>query len=173
MGNPEAPRPRRLLPQAKRRVGRLRQTEARDRMIRRCQRAVLIVAALAALFTVGSAGATDLVLCIGPDGHRALEAEHSAMRCSRLWSSASDAMRFSAAPAGQRLATCRDLPVVDATPAVLSFVDEDWGSNAPDAGLAPSPSLQPVALARHADPSATRTAHPPIARHLRTTILLV
>lgn len=131
----------------------------------RRSRARFLGAALSALLGGSFAGATGLVLCLGSDGHRAVEPEHPGTECPTLASSRD-------ASGVQPSADCFDLPGADAGPATLSSGDADRVPVAPVTFLPASPEPAP-AQTRLAAPIDARAAPPNLAAHLRSTVLLV
>lgn len=67
-----------------------------------------------------SAGATGLVLCLGSDGHRALEFEHAEMRCPSFAGPQDDG-----GVTIQRSSACIDLPAPGTGAILLSSIDPD------------------------------------------------
>jgi hypothetical protein len=127
-------------------------------------RARVLVAALTALLTGSFVGSTGLVLCVGTNGHRALELEHPGMECPTL-----------AAPQGaggvslQPAPRCLDVPAVGTGPTGLPSVYLGQMPTAPLTVLPATP--EPARLPQTRVPTgATARAAP---RHLRTTVLLV
>lgn len=137
-------------------------------MTRNQHRARFLVAALTALLTGSFAGASGLVLCLGTDGHRALELEHPGTECPTLAAS-QDTSAVSVQPSAE----CLDLPAAGTGPTVLSSVDRDEVPTPPLAFLAATP--EPVRLLETRLPGAidARAGPPNLARHLRSTVLLV
>lgn len=137
-------------------------------MSQRHHRARFLVAALTALLMGSFVGATGLVLCLGTDGHRALELEHPGMECPTLASS-QDTSGISVQP----LAECLDLPATGTGPTALSSVDRDRVPTPPLAFLAATPDPAPLIEARVPFPIDARAGPLHLARHLRSTVLLV
>ncbi len=137
-------------------------------MSQRHHRARRLLAALTALLTGGFVGATGLVLCLGTNGHRALELEHPGMECPTQagWQNASG---ISVQPSAE----CLDLPAAGASATALSYEATDRVPTPPVAFLAARPELAPLIETRLPGPIDARTGPPRIARHLRSTVLLV
>lgn len=142
-------------------------------MTRRRHGARWLVAALTALITAGFAGASGLVLCLGSDGHRALELQHPGMVCTAVAGDAADARAISAVPIGAALATCFDLPAVGGADAALPSAELVRVPTPPLAIRAPIPALAAREATYTPAPVPARAAPPPLARHLRSTHLLV
>jgi hypothetical protein len=142
-------------------------------MIRRRSRTRWLVAALLALLAAGFVDATGLVLCLGPDGHRALEIEHPGVACPTLASHAAGAAAISTATAADALATCLDLPAIGGTDgAPLSVEPHDVPTPDLATGSATATAAS-CAATRMRAPGPVRAGPPPLARHLRSTVLLV
>jgi hypothetical protein len=137
-------------------------------MGRRHHRARLLVAALTALMTGSFVGSTGLVLCVGTNGHRALELEHPGMECPTL-----------AGPQGARGVSvqpspgCLDVPAVGTGPTVLPSVDPGQLPTAPLAFLPATPEPARRVQTRRPGCVGARAAPLHLARHLRSTVLLV
>lgn len=142
-------------------------------MTRRRHGARWLVAAFTTLLTAVFAGATGLVLCLGSDGHRALELQHPGTSCPTLASDASGTAAISATPIAKTLATCLDLPAVGSVDGALLSAEPDRVPTPTLAILAPIASPAPRAAAHLAAPNPARAGPPPLARHLRSTVLLV
>jgi len=142
-------------------------------MIRKRFRARRLAAALMVLLTASFAGATDLVLCFGSDGHRALELQHPGPSCPTPASDTAGTAAISASPAAKTLATCLDLPAMGSVNGGVVSAEPDRVPTPTLAMLARIPTLAPRATARAFAPSPTRAGLPPLARHLRSTVLLV
>lgn len=142
-------------------------------MTRRRHGARWLVTALTALLTAGFAGSTGLVLCLGPDGHRALELQHPGTSCPTLADETAGSAAVSAAPVAKALAACLDLPTIGSVDGALLSAEPDRVPTPTLAVLAPIPSATPRAATRALAPSTTRAGPPPLARHLRSTVLLV
>jgi hypothetical protein len=137
-------------------------------MTGRNRRAMWLVAALTALLSGSVVGSTGLVLCIGANGHRALELEHTGMECPTLAGS-QDAHGVSAQPSPK----CLDVPAIGTGPTLLPSVDL---GHLPPAPLAFLPAtLEPARLVPMRVPTCVdpRAAPLALARHLRSTVLLV
>ena len=132
-----------------------------------------LVAALTALLTGGFAGATGLVLCLGSDGHRALELQHPGTSCPTLAGEAAGSAAISATPVAKTLATCLDVPAVGSVDGALLSAEPDRVPTPTFALLAPMPSPAPRVAAHMAASNPARAGPPPLARHLRSTVLLV
>jgi hypothetical protein len=131
------------------------------------QRGRLLVTALAAVLAGSFSGAPDLVLCLGANGHRALEIEHPGMLCASL-AGAGDTSGLSAPP----LAECLDLPTSGAGPTGPSFSDPERMPTPPPALRVASPQPPPLAEALRPEPIAARAGPDPGSRQLRSTVLL-
>jgi hypothetical protein len=140
-------------------------------MTRRRNGARWLVAALTALLT--GSFASGLVLCLGPDGHRALEFQHPGTSCPTLASDAAGTPAISATPIAQLLATCFDLPAVGSVDAALLSAEPERVPTTTLAVLAPIPSPALRVATRLAAPIPARAGPPSLARHLRSTVLLV
>jgi len=140
-------------------------------MIRSRRSGRLVVVALMALLAAASSSAADLVLCLGPDGHRAFELQHPGPSCPTL---ASGGVGISTSPVAETLGACLDLPVVGGLndSVTLSAESNRERTSAP-ALVVPIPSLAPRAQPPGNAPALSRQRAPSLARHLRSTILLV
>lgn len=127
-----------------------------------------LATALTSLLVMGFAGATRLVLCLGPDGHRALELAHPGMECSTLASS-----RNLRGTSLEPLAECLDLPASGAGPSVVSSLDPDRLPTPAAVPAAASPEPASPGETAFAAPVAARAGPVPLARHLRSTVLRV
>jgi hypothetical protein len=134
----------------------------------RRHRGRFLVAALTALWTGSFVGATGLVLCVGTNGHRALEREHFGMECPTLASS-QDTSAVSIRPSAE----CLDLPAAGTGPTALLSVDPDLAPTPTAAGRAASPEPAPRLETRLPGPIEARAGPPDVAQHLRSTVLLV
>lgn len=138
-------------------------------MPRRSHRARSLAAATTALLATSLVGLPGLVLCIGSDGHRALEIEHTGVGCPEAGTGAGGPALAATGPVGTD--DCLDLPAAGSALAASSADGE-------------RPSAPVVALDRLADPPIRGTAHLAaalearagpcaLAPHLATTVLLV
>ena len=137
-------------------------------MSQRHHRASFLVAALTALLTGSFVGTTGFVLCIGTNGHRALELEHPGTECPTLASS-----QDTSAVTVQPSAECLDLPAAGTGPTARSSADSDRVPTPPVAFLAASPEHAPLVETRLPSPIGAGAGPPNLALHLRSTILLV
>ena len=151
----------------RRRADGLRE-RARD-VRRKRHSARLLGAALATLLTGTLAGASGLVLCLGADGHRALELEHGGRDCPTVASEA----RASTGISLQSPAECLDLPTAGTGPMTPSSSDPDRVPEPPVTFLVASPEVAPKIESRLPGPTEVRTGPPDLAAHLRSTVLLV
>ena len=126
-----------------------------------------LVAAITALLTSGLVGSSGLVLCIGADGHRALEREHDATGCPTLASSQPDRYLSAATPEA-----CFDLPAAGSSPMAPSSAEDERVPPPPVALLPSLPEPPPRIEALPASTDA-RAGPPSLAPHLRSTVLLV
>lgn len=130
----------------------------------------LLVAALTALLMSSLVGASGFVLCLGSDGHREIEVEHTGTVCPSLVSSHGTA---TSSLSLQATAECSDFPTSGNVPTAPSSFEPDR--------VSPPPL---VFLAAHADPiprieallrasTDARAGPPSLAPHLTSTVLLV
>jgi len=130
--------------------------------------AKLLGAALVALLTGSLAGASGLVLCVGTDGHRAVELEHAGTECPTLASSQSGTGISLQTPA-----ECFDLPAAGSGPTVPPSSDPERVPMPPMAFLAvrlePAAGIETQLLAS----TDARAGPPSLALHLTSTVLLV
>lgn len=127
-----------------------------------------LVAAITLLLTGSLVGASDLVLCIGADGHRALEREHDTTGCPTLASERPDLYVSMATPE-----VCFDLPATGGSPLAPSSSDAERVPTPPAALLAALPEPAPHIEAPLPASTDARAGPPSLAPHLRSTVLLV
>ena len=130
----------------------------------------LPVAAIIALLAGGLVDSTGLVLCLGSDGHRAIEREHgSGGGCpARAGAPPGASLTSMAAPTA-----CLDLPVPGGGPMIPSAFAPESATAAPLAFVAPP--LAPPPSNGMSLPTATdaRAGPPHLALHRTSTVLLV
>ena len=139
-------------------------------MIRRTRSAHLLGAAITLLLSVGLVGFSGLVLCVGADGHRALEIEHAGIAHPTANSLAGSAQASLQQPSA---ADCLDLPATGSSPVVPSPSDADRLPVPAPAILAALPEPAPRTEARLAAVVDARAGPSPLAGHLASTVLLV
>lgn len=128
----------------------------------------LLLAAITALLTGSLVGSSDLVLCIGADGHRALEREHDATGCPTLAGSQPE-LHVSMATPG----VCFDLPATGGSPMAPSSAEGERLPT-PPAPLLATPLEPPTRIETPLPASTDARAGPPsLALHLPSTVLLV
>lgn len=128
----------------------------------------LLVAAIATLLTGSLAGAPELVLCLGADGHRAIELEHDGTECPAIARTQGATGVSVWAPT-----ECFDIPAAGSGPTTPSSFEAGRGLTPPVALLAVC--LEAPRRSRESLPAPTgaRTARPNLALHLNSTVLLV
>lgn len=139
-------------------------------MIRRTRNASLLSVALTVVLTAGLAGFSGLVLCIGADGHRALEIEHTGIAhpAGNVLANSAGASLQQPAPAD-----CLDLPAAGSSPVVPSPGDADRLPLPAPAILAALPEPAPRIETRFSAAVDARAGPSPLALHLASTVLLV
>lgn len=130
-------------------------------------RGLLFGAVFTALF--GSfLASSGLVLCLGADGHRALELEHGTTGCPTLAAGPNTEAMTVQVPA-----ECLDLSVAGTALKTSSTADDERTFTAPLAFVAVA--VEPVrpVLGRTPTPNEARDGPPNVALHLASTVLLV
>lgn len=128
----------------------------------------LLAAAMMALLTGGLAGSSTLVLCLGADGHRAIEVEHGGGDCPTIAGSLNAAGVSAQAPS-----ECLDLPAVGTGPVVSPSSEAAQLPKPPTSSLPCRPEPAPQIEAGLSPPTDARAGPPSLAPHLRSTVLLV
>jgi hypothetical protein len=139
-------------------------------MTRRTRKARLLGAALTVLLSVGLAGFSGLVLCIGADGHRALEVEHAGIAHPTANGIGGGVQASLQQPSP---ADCLDLPATGSSPVVPSPLDADRLPLPPPAILAALPEPTPRSETRLSADADSRAGPCSLAPHLASTVLLV
>ena len=134
------------------------------RVTQRCQSTRLLVVAITTLLTGSLADASRLVLCLGTDGHSAIEFEHNASVCPTLASS-----QGGTTVSVQSQVRCLDVPSAGTGPITASAFHAD-GIRAPLVAFM-VPVQKPTA--RIGTEANARAGPLDLARHLRSTVLLV
>lgn len=121
-----------------------------------------------ALLTSDFAGAAGLVLCVGENGHRAVELQHPGMDCPTL-APPQTTNEISVQPSEE----CLDLPAAGTSPITLSSIDTERAPTPPAVALAAIPEPERHLEARLPGLIDARAGPPNRALHLRSTVLLV
>jgi hypothetical protein len=128
----------------------------------------LLAAAIATLLVGGLSGAPGLVLCLGADGHRAIEFEHGRTECRTL-----AGPRGATSTSLQAPAECFDLPAAGAGPATATSFDNLREFVAPLSFLAIRTERVPSIETRLRTSVDARAGPVSLAPHLISTVLLV
>ena len=137
-------------------------------MKQRRHSARFLVAVFTTLLSGSLAAVPGLVLCLGSDGHRAIEFEHGRRECLTLATS-QGATATSVQPGSE----CVDLPAAGTGSMARSSSDRDPVPMPPVAFLVVSPEPTPPVAPQLPASTDARAGLLGLALHLRSTVLLV
>ncbi|MFQ5699380.1 MAG: methyltransferase family protein [Myxococcota bacterium] len=152
----------------KRRQPADRLPESSNTMKQRRHSVGMLAGAIAMLLTGSFAGVPGLVLCVGSNGHRAIELEHRATECPALAGS-----RGASGTSLQAPGACLDIPAAGTGPTTPSCFEVDRALPPLVTRMAPIGEPTPPIEPRLWEPTAARAGPPNLALHLTSTILLV